>query len=145
MLEDLAFFGAPDSVMEEVRADVSAEDEPLEVFEEHREVVELFVASGTQWRYAGLEALPAGLDYAGVRATAEAIGTPWERRLLDSLRVMEHAAIEALAERRPKRDSTKTGVRAHGTTRSPLADGRTRPSPSARGRRRSAVGDKSGG
>ena len=40
-----------------------------------------------------------GLDYAGVRAAADAIGVAWSADLLDRLRVLESVATAALARK----------------------------------------------
>lgn len=70
----------------------------------------MFLVSGTQWRFAGMDGVPAGLDYAGVRAAAEALGVAWGRALLDGLRIMEGAAVRRLiAVRRRQRDSAERG------------------------------------
>ena len=58
----------------------------------------LFVASGTQWRRAGMTGIATGLDYAGVEAAARARGVPWTAQLLEKIRAMERAAIEVFAD-----------------------------------------------
>lgn len=40
---------------------------------------------------------PVGLDYAGVRAAALALGVPWDNDTLDRLRVMEAEALRLFA------------------------------------------------
>lgn len=60
----------------------------------------LFLACGTQWRRAGMTGIPAGLDYAGVEAAARARGVAWTDDLLSRLRIMEGAALEAMADAR---------------------------------------------
>lgn len=57
----------------------------------------LFLAAQTQWR-GGLGWVY-GLDYAGVRAAADAIGVAWSADLLDHLRVRESVATAALARK----------------------------------------------
>lgn len=42
--------------------------------------------------------MPIGLDYAGVRAAAAALGTPWNADTLARLRVMEAEALRLWAE-----------------------------------------------
>lgn len=88
--------GAPGEVVDAWNGEV----EPFAVFEENREIVELFIAADTQWRYAGANAVPAGLDYAGVRAAADAIGVAITPEVHSGLRVMERAATRALIELR---------------------------------------------
>ena len=39
-----------------------------------------------------------GLDYAGVEAAARAREIPWTAETLEKLRVMEHAAVEVMAD-----------------------------------------------
>ena len=56
----------------------------------------LFLACATQWR-PGPDGRPEGLDYAGCRAAAKGLGIGW-RREFGRLRVMESAALSALAE-----------------------------------------------
>ena len=64
------------------------------------DAVHLFVAAGTQWRRAGMTGIPTGLDYAGVEAAARALGAAWTADLLDKLKTMENAAIEAMEDAR---------------------------------------------
>lgn len=66
----------------------------MEVWAENVPAFDLFVAVRTQWR-VGM-AGPSGLDYAGVRACMDLLGTPeGERpRLFADLQVMEAAALE---------------------------------------------------
>ena len=60
--------------------------------------VRLFLTAQTQWRMGGLGGVY-GLDYAGVRAAADAIGVAWSADLLDHLRVLESVATAALARK----------------------------------------------
>ena len=64
--------------------------------------VRLFLTAQTQWR-GGLGGV-FGLDYAGVRAAADAIGVAWSADLLDRLRVLESVATAALARKRSAED-----------------------------------------
>jgi hypothetical protein len=59
----------------------------------------LFFACGTQWRTGGMAGLPTGLDYAGTRAAASALGIAWTPRLLGDLTALEAGALKAFAER----------------------------------------------
>ena len=58
----------------------------------------LFFAVSTQWRtvFSGV----VGLDYVAVRAVAEWRGIDITGQLFDDLRVMEHAALPVLNERK---------------------------------------------
>ena len=58
----------------------------------------MFVGCRTQWRYAGLSGVPAGLDYAGCRAVAAALGVRW-RAVFEGVQVMEDEWLSARAER----------------------------------------------
>ena len=58
------------------------------------DALRVFVASGTQWRRAGMTGVETGLDYAGVEAAARALGVEWSFALLEKIRVMEDAALE---------------------------------------------------
>ena len=58
----------------------------------------LFVALGTQWRWCGMSGRRLGLDYAAIPATAAMQGVTMHPALFHDLRVMEHAALNALAE-----------------------------------------------
>lgn len=61
--------------------------------------VEVFLASSTQWRFAGMAAAPIGLDYAGVEAAVRGLGRSWDVELFQDLRVMERAALDELGKR----------------------------------------------
>ena len=56
----------------------------------------VFAAARTQWRY-GPSGHLTGLDYAGVRAAARALGVRW-RRVFDALQVMELETLAAARE-----------------------------------------------
>ena len=64
--------------------------------------VRVFLAAATQWRYAGLRAVPVGLDYAGVEAVMRMIQVPASVDLFEDLSIMEAAALAAFAARRLK-------------------------------------------
>lgn len=65
--------------------------------------VALFVACATQWRLAGLDALPVGLDYAGLRAAAAMMDLAMSPSLFRDVQIMEGAALGVLLQRRPGR------------------------------------------
>jgi hypothetical protein len=70
----------------------------VELLEESREAWGLFIASATQWRYAGMGGERAGLDYAGVRAVADARGIAWTATLLKQISDFERGALDGFAE-----------------------------------------------
>ena len=60
--------------------------------------------SSPRWRgtrYAGMAGAPTGLDYAGCRAAATAMGLAW-REVFGALRLMEGEWLSAQAERRER-------------------------------------------
>ncbi|GAB0058049.1 hypothetical protein SIID45300_02389 [Candidatus Magnetaquicoccaceae bacterium FCR-1] len=67
----------------------------FEVWEENFEPVNLFLLCATQWRRAGMDGIPVGLDYIAVDAAARMAGIVITPRLFDDVRVMEMAALEA--------------------------------------------------
>ena len=60
----------------------------------------LFLASSTQWKYAGMAGTPTGLDYPGVEAAARLLGREMTPELFRDIRVMEAAALDELFKRR---------------------------------------------
>jgi len=109
MAEALEKMGAPAEVIDAWRpSDVRQDDAEgeFEVFEQNREIFQVFMAAETQWRYVGLEGVPAGLDYAGVQASAAALDVAWNRDLLTGLKVMERAAVKALIDARGRSRGT---------------------------------------
>jgi hypothetical protein len=60
--------------------------------------LELFRAALTQWRYAGISGVPTGLDYQGVEAAARLAAIETTPDMFRRLRVLERAAIDAIAE-----------------------------------------------
>lgn len=98
MAEDLAKLQAPPEAL--AAAAAGAPPETVEVLPECWQAVEAFLLCQTQWRLAGMGS-PIGLDYAGVQAALHLNGVAATTELFQDLRVMEHAAVEALAERRP--------------------------------------------
>lgn len=59
-----------------------------------------FLLCATQWRRAGMDGIPVGMDYAGVESAARMAGVVMTARLFGDLRVMELAALEAWSEER---------------------------------------------
>ena len=77
--------------------------EPLPVFAHNWPVFELWRDTWRQWRYAGGGlggAVRVGLDWAQVEAVMHMRRVPARKRgaMLDALRTMEGAALEALAK-----------------------------------------------
>lgn len=68
-------------------------DEVLEfrLWPEHVPAARLFDACSTQWRHAGMDGAPTGLDYAGVRASAAFHRLPADQReqAMDDLQWIE--------------------------------------------------------
>ena len=60
--------------------------------------VRLFVACSTQWRRAGLQGAPVGLDYAALIAVAPALGVAVDAEVLDDIRILEGEALDAMSE-----------------------------------------------
>lgn len=60
--------------------------------------VELFSASLTQWRRAGMAGIATGLDYPGVEAAARMMGIAVTPRLFRDLQTMEAAALGVFQE-----------------------------------------------
>lgn len=64
------------------------------------DTLRLFCALGTQWRFAGMDGQPTGIDYAAVPPTAAALGIEMTAERFGDLRAMENAALAALREKR---------------------------------------------
>lgn len=64
------------------------------ILPENADIVRLFAATLTQWRY-GPSGHATGLDYAACRASAVALGVSW-RETFDGVRVMEAEALRVL-------------------------------------------------
>jgi hypothetical protein len=77
----------------------AAEAEPIELTKQEADTVGLFFALDTQWRRCPFTGVRLGLDYAAVRPTAEMLEIEPSARLMTGVRVMEAAAIGALARR----------------------------------------------
>lgn len=70
------------------------------MWEDNRAAVGLFLALGTQWRSAGMEGEPSGLDYTAIPVTARLRAVRMTPTLFAEIRIMEHAALTAWAEKR---------------------------------------------
>lgn len=62
------------------------------MFPENADAARLFLACGTQWRFAGMSGHLLGLDYAGAQAAARFMALEHSPELFDKLRVMEAEA-----------------------------------------------------
>ena len=83
---DRAAFGLPEP-----------EQRILAVAPECHDAVRLFAACGSQWRY-GPDGCPTGLDYAGCRMAALALGIDW-LQTFPGLRAMEAEARGCIRKR----------------------------------------------
>lgn len=88
-------------------AQVVDQVQPFHLWAEHVPAAQLFDAACTQWRYAGMDGTPTGLDYAGVRATACFRRLPAAQReqAMDDLHWVE---LGWLAERRRQQAKRRT-------------------------------------
>ncbi|MFN3371638.1 MAG: DUF1799 domain-containing protein [Sphingomonadaceae bacterium] len=59
----------------------------------------LFLGLETQWRMAGMGAVPTGIDYAALEPTARLLGIKLDGALFMDLRLMEGEALKTIAER----------------------------------------------
>lgn len=62
----------------------------------------LFLSMGTQWRWCPVSGQRLGMDYAAIAPTASLQGTELTPMVFHDLRLMENAALDALAERRKR-------------------------------------------
>lgn len=61
------------------------------------DAVRLYLASQTQWRYAGMNGVRTGLDYAGVEAARRNLRLP--RSAFQGVQVMELAVLRVQSEK----------------------------------------------
>lgn len=71
----------------------------MQILPEGADALKLFLALGTQWRFAGMDGQPVGLDYAAVEPAAKAIGVELTPERFADLRAMEAAALAAYRSR----------------------------------------------
>lgn len=64
------------------------------------DTLRLFMALGTQWRFAGMDGQPMGIDYAAIAPTAAGLGIETTAERFEDLRVMESVALAAWREKR---------------------------------------------
>jgi hypothetical protein len=83
-----------------------------ELWPENIPAVELYLAAETQWRHAGMNGVPTGLDYAGVRAVMDLQAIPRADRpgLFADLQTLEQAHLQVshqrLAQERAKQTAS---------------------------------------
>lgn len=70
----------------------------IEIAPDEEEAVALFMALDTQWRFHPLAGVRTGLDYAAIGPTASMLGLSMNAGLFADIRLMEGAAMRALAK-----------------------------------------------
>lgn len=108
MLEDYRQFGAPEAVIEEVRARLAPRTvEPVfSVHPDNGVAVKVLVSLASQWRTVALSTMTkatyvrTGLDYAALEPTARLTGLDMTPDDFGRLRVLEHECLAAWAEER---------------------------------------------
>lgn len=91
----------PEWMQKRLAGTVAAPGE-IEICPDEYGAFSLFIALGTQWRWCAMSGRRLGLDYNVIPNTAQMMGTEMTPALFRDLRVMEHAALDALAERQAK-------------------------------------------
>lgn len=81
-----------------VLPDVKAEDDNYEVWEEHWDVVMMFLRCQTQWRTSGMGGV-IGLDYGAVEWMARLYEISDPRAMLEDLQVIESAVLAGLSRK----------------------------------------------
>ena len=76
----------------------------VELWPENVPAVLLYLSCDTQWRYAGMNGVPTGLDYAGVRAVMDLQAIPSDAHpaLFQDLQALEREHLAVSAERAAK-------------------------------------------
>lgn len=92
--EDLALLGAPEDVI--AQAAEAEQDDVFWVLPECWDAVRLYLASQTQWRYAGMSGVRVGLEYAGVEVARRNLLLP--RKAFAGLQIMELAILRHISE-----------------------------------------------
>ena len=75
-----------------------AEDELAEVPMADADTVNLFFALDTQWRRHAMTGQRIGIDYSAIAPTAQLYGIAMSPELMADVRMMEAAALSAMAE-----------------------------------------------
>lgn len=90
----------------------NASTAPIGVFPTNWAALRVFLSLATQWRRAGADGAPVGLDYPAVPVVAQLLGVPADADLLARLRVMEAAALSVMrAEAERERARQPRGAR----------------------------------
>ena len=71
--------------------------------ESNEQAVDLFTGCQTQWRHAGMDGAPIGLDYAGVQAAMTMLGIEDVRDCFERLQIVEAGAVGELRKIRDSR------------------------------------------
>lgn len=89
--------------IEQQRAAAKQEPQAFGVYRDNWLIVQAWEALRTQWNFAGMAGVRTGLNYAGVIAWLDMFVHRRKRReVMEGLRLMEDAALRALAEIRDK-------------------------------------------
>lgn len=72
-------------------------DDAIEIAAEDADVVRLFLTLSTQWRHHPMAGMRLGIDYLAIAPTAAMMGIDMTPSLFDDLRLMEGAAMAAMA------------------------------------------------
>lgn len=98
--EEMRALGASDADIEAFHAAEQARStrDAIEVHEDNLETVLLFDALGSQWRFAGLQAVRIGLDYGAIEPTARMLGVEMTPVRFTEIRLMEQVACRELAK-----------------------------------------------
>ncbi|MEI6158371.1 MAG: DUF1799 domain-containing protein [Roseococcus sp.] len=81
-----------------IRPPAPTKDAPIGVFPANWAALRVFLNLATQWRHAGADGVPVGVDYLAVRVVAELLGVPADADLLARLRVLEGEALRVMRE-----------------------------------------------
>lgn len=88
----------------------------VELWPENVPAVLIYLACDTQWRYAGMNGVPTGLDYDGVRAVMDIQAIPRAERpaLFADIQTLEQAQLRVTHDRlAAERDKEKAAIARH--------------------------------
>lgn len=71
----------------------------VEIWQECRPAIEVFVACATQWRRAGMDGVMVGIDYGAVEIAARWMEIAITPQIFWDLRVLEDETMAVIAER----------------------------------------------
>ena len=80
-------------------AQPAAAETAIGIWPENWDAMRLFLGMETQWRRAGMSGVATGLDYAVAPVVAGALGIALDSGCFDRLKILEGAALRAMAER----------------------------------------------